>query len=322
MPIIGKRICSLHCAKRDPKNPVPIQIQIGKQVLSSVSATDFDQVPYIVSENIRKVSEFFRLVFNGPLQSSLPDGLLRAKVHEGLEEVKIFWDSEKFELRVGNGDYLFQRLPYHLDLVCHAFTDGILDGVNCPEEVKESLSDVMALLVKFFNESNKNPSEKEWVIGNNLVGGRSPLRSFVNPGCAYDSHSDYKGFGPCKDPQVGLYNKRLKGKDCEGGIPNAGILSSAFYRFWRNTKRHSPYHLGAAPWETTGLVWFRTFEKLKNGARCNNMVDFANLTLGCAYQLHPQNLADPALNEIFTDLVNAWRYVGITEDEGLMIVFG
>lgn len=313
----GDKGGGLHCSPTYQNEPVPIQIRINNQAIPSVSLHDDDPIPSAVYQNIHKISEFYRRMFGYPLKSSRPDGIFVANVHKGTCEANVYWDSQRQEICVGDGDSYFQRLPYSLDIMGHALTDGALDDVlpddGQPGAVKEHLSDVVGLLAEFLDENNRTPLDEDWVIGKNVIDGHFPLRSFVEPGQAFPPRLIYQRSVVCEDLQARSYQARHHNPDFDqGGIHlNSGILNRAFYLFWKNSHL-SPYR-GGAPWETTGWIWFTAFAKIKNGARCESMLDFANLTLASVYDLNPQNRADPELRKVYYYLLNAWRTVGFLE---------
>ena len=265
----------------------------------SAVSTDGDNLLKKVFWNIRKVSNFYKEVFHYPLSPSSQNKTFRAVIHEGNGLVNTYWNPQDQTIHFGDGDAVYRNLPERLDVTAHELTHGLLDSfLPCEGEtgtINEHLCDVMGILIRFYDENKHSPIDEDWVIAKNFVEGRFPLRSFVNPGEAYDKCSIYQ----YRDAQVAHYAHRSMDASVNGGVHvNSGILNRAFYLFW---KRIQPR--GGAPWQMAGTVWFQTIAHIKNGGQCKSMREFANLTVQAAVPLQ-----DPILA---ASLKDAWREVGV-----------
>ncbi len=306
IPLLANEESGLNCFGVQPRDgDVSIKMMDRTRITTEnvdgfvpETSIDGDNLLKKVFWNIRKVSSSYKEVFGYPLSPSGQNKTFLAVIHEGNGLVNTYWNPQDQTIHFGDGDEVFRNLPEHLDITAHELTHGLLDPfLPCEGEagaINEHLCDVMGILIRFYDENKLSPIDEEWVIAKNCVEGRFPLRSFVNPGNAYDKCSTYQ----CRDAQVAHYTHRSMDASDNGGVHvNSGILNRAFYLFW---KRIQPR--GGAPWEMAGTVWFQTIAHIKNGGQCKSMREFANLTV----QAVP--LQDPILA---ASLKDAWREVGV-----------
>lgn len=223
---------------------------------------------------------------------------ITSTVHYGKNYENAFWNGD--QMVYGDGSSLFEAFVSYPDVVGHELTHGITgdrlayDGES--GAVNEHFSDVMGYLIYMYI-NHLTTEEAEWVFAKGILhyGGNSyPLRSFKEPGAAYN----IPGLG--KDLQPAKYSDLYKGSNDNGGVHiNSGIPNHAFYLF--------AMALGGNPWEKAGLIWFTTMMRPGAFSIHASMREFAEATLKTSATLFPE---EPTMTEA---LIRAWREVEVID---------
>lgn len=154
----------------------------------------------------------------------------------------------------GDGDgKLFDAFVKYLDVVGHEMAHGVIGNKLIYKgqagALNEHIADVIGYLV-YMMKNKLTPSTASWLLAENILsynGKKYALRSFKNPGQAYDNPE----LG--KDPQPDRFSNLYTGKDDEGGVHiNSGIPNRAFYLFATQLEE-----IGV-PWIYAGQIWFKT----------------------------------------------------------------
>lgn len=223
---------------------------------------------------------------------------ISSTVHYGKNYENAFWSGD--QVVYGDGSSLFEAFVSFPDVVGHELTHGITgnrlayDGES--GALNEHFSDVMGYLIYMYIH-HLTAEEAEWAFAKGILhynGNSYPLRSFKEPGAAYN----IPGLG--KDLQPAKYSLLYRGSDDNGGVHiNSGIPNHAFYLF--------AMALGGNPWEKAGLIWFTTMTREGAFSTHASMKEFAEATIQTAQTLFPE---EPAISEA---LITAWRNVEVID---------
>jgi hypothetical protein len=226
---------------------------------------------------------------------------IKSCIHPIPQYNNALWDGE--EMVYGDGDGKFLDAFYKfLDIGGHEMSHGVqgnkLDYTNEAGAMNESFADVMGYLVKIRKEHLK-PSTASWLLADGILMNKKktyPLRSFINPGEAYDIPK----FG--KDPQRARYSDLYVGEDDEGGVHiNSGIPNKAFYLFITRLEE-----LGI-DWKLAGMIWFKTMMHPKAFPTNATLKQFAEATILTAESL-PETKNETRLHNA---LSTAWQTVEV-----------
>ncbi len=297
-PFIQNLVRSVYDAQHKEKLP-------GQFVISTKGEQGFPgytQKKNTEDETANKALENALNVFLFYLQQYRYDSIdgkgmpITSSIHFGDNYENAFWDGK--QMIYGDGSELFKAFVYFLDVVGHELTHGVTGNRLTYEgeagALNEHFSDVMGYLVYMF-VNKVDVKHVNWLLADGILqydGKSYPLRSFANPGTAYD----IPDLG--KDPQPATYGNLYQGNDDNGGVHiNSGIPNHAFYLF--------AMELGGYAWEKAGFIWFKTM--MTPGAFKPNasMKDFAQATI---------NTADTAFKEdqqVRDAIRNAWKTVEV-----------
>lgn len=252
-----------------------------------------------VAQAIQKASEVFRFYKDNYQHNSIDGqgGDVTSTVHFGNNYENALW--KKGQMVYGDGSSLFNSFVSFLDVVGHEFTHGVTGSRLAYQgesgAINEHFSDVMGYLIYMY--TNRLTTEQaDWLFAKGILsynGKTYPLRSFKEPGTAYD----IPAFG--KDPQPAKYSDLYKGSGDNGGVHiNSGIPNHAFYLFAEA--------LGGKPWEKAGLIWFTTMKEGTFSSHAS-MKDFAKATITTAKTLFAE---EPG---VYNALIAAWRDVEVID---------
>ncbi|KFY97123.1 hypothetical protein V500_02199, partial [Pseudogymnoascus sp. VKM F-4518 (FW-2643)] len=192
---------------------------------------------------------------------------------------------------------IFDYFTDSLDVVAHEvtqaitqYTAGLWGGVNQPNGLNASISDVFAALVEQWH-FNQTAADADWLIGQNVfpIAIKGPaLRDIANPGTAYDDPI----LG--RDPQIShfsQYNDNLDFYEISG-IPNRAFYLAAI-------------GFGGFAWEKAGKIWYATLtdSRIKAIARTATFKQWADVTVDQANTLFGTSAANIVRN--------AWVTVGV-----------
>jgi len=221
---------------------------------------------------------------------------LHATVHYGVDYDNAFWDGERMVFGDGDGE-VFRGFTRSLSVIGHELAHGViqhtanLEYQGQPGALNESIADVFGALTEQYAAGHA-ATEATWLIGSDIfteeVQGTA-LRSMLEPGTAYDD--DELG----KDPQPGHMRDFVQTTEDNGGVHiNSGIPNRAFAL--------TATTLGGNAWERAGQTWYRA---LTGGLSSTaTFTEFADATVAAAVD-----------DETATATRNAWRTVGVYEDE-------
>lgn len=209
-----------------------------------------------------------------------------------------FWNGQ--QMIYGDGSEIFNPFVNYLDVVGHEMAHGVtgerLLYKGEAGALNEHFSDVMGYLVFLYtNHLGTDDPKATWTIADGIIrdaNGGHPLRSFANPGHAYNTPV----LG--KDPQPAKYPDLYRGREDNGGVHiNSGVPNHAFYLFAKQ--------LGGFAWEKAGLIWFTTMMATGLFRPNASMADFAKATIKIANKLYSNDtLTDNALR-------SAWKTVEV-----------
>jgi len=189
------------------------------------------------------------------------------------------------------------------DILSHEFGHAVIQYlgglryINQSGALNESLADVFAIMRRqYFNKQNANAPDTSWVLAENIFvddrNKKNGLRSFKNPGSAYDISPSRR------DLQVGKMTsfKRCGIDEDNGGVHiNSGIPNHAFYLAATEEQGYS--------WGKIGRIWFKALDE------CNNpdvtFSEFAQKTLTIAkrdFGGNIENIVGQAWTRVEVDL--------------------
>ncbi|KAF4634765.1 hypothetical protein G7Y89_g3347 [Cudoniella acicularis] len=201
---------------------------------------------------------------------------------------------------------MFGGLVGSLEVVVHEMMHGItqihvkLLGLKQPGALDEHLSDVFGIMAKQWHKK-QTVEQADWLIGEDCLIPEQKgfaLRSFANPGTAYEFGSDDFNFrGPAKDPQKSKYTDRFKGSEDRYGVHiDSGIPNKAFYLLAKK--------LGGYSWEKAGQIWYSALTSNEVPKNCE-FRRWARHTVDAAEK-------DPGFGKSVADKVTeAWMEVGV-----------
>ena len=248
--------------------------------------------------------DFFWEVFR---RHSIDDAglVLTATVHYERDFNNSFWDMQRSQIILGDGDHrVFNRFTMALDVIASELAQGVIQSesrlnyTNQSGALFNSISDVFGQLVKQ-HLLKQTADQTDWLVGAGLFTPKVhgvALRSMKAPGTAYDDPM----LG--KDAQVAHMRNYVRTSSDNGGVHfNSGIPNHAFYL--------AATQIGGYAWEKAGRIWYESLR----GSRLRPNTGFrafARLTILKAGQLFGQNgLEQQALHE-------AWSTVGIEISDG------
>lgn len=223
---------------------------------------------------------------------------ITSTVHYGKNYENAFWNGN--QMVYGDGSSLFEQFVSFPDVVGHELTHGITGDRLAYEgesgAVNEHFSDVMGYLIYMYI-NHLTTEEAEWEFAKGILHYKDksyPLRSFKEPGAAYN----IPGLG--KDLQPSKYSNLYKGSNDNGGVHiNSGIPNHAFYLF--------AVTLGGNPWEKAGLIWFTTMMRPGAFPVRATMKEFAEATIKTTQILFPEETT------VCEALIDAWQQVEVIE---------
>ncbi|EON68585.1 hypothetical protein W97_07843, partial [Coniosporium apollinis CBS 100218] len=228
-----------------------------------------------------------------------------------MQHVPVFgngWDNDPWNQGAPLNTWagMFGGFVGSLEVVVHEMMHGItqthaqLQATEEPGALDEHLSDVFGIMAEQW-QKKQTVEEADWLIGEDcLIPERKgfALRSFVNPGTAYEFDSDNLNFrGFAKDPQRAQWSEKYTASEDRYGVHiNSGIPNKAFCLLAKK--------LGGYSWEKAGQIWYSALTSNEVRKDCT-FRRWAMHTVDAARK-------DPGFgNPVADKVLEAWMEVGL-----------
>lgn len=282
-------------------------------------------------ENFGIAFDFFHKVFGrnsidgkgGPLIGIVNFGFFYPNAtwsmdRANMQHVLVFgngWDNDPWKEGAPTKTWagMFGGFVGSLEVVVHEMTHGItqthveLLPEYEPGALEEHLADVFGVMAEQWHKK-QTVEEADWLIGEDCVLPERKgfaLRSFINPGTAYDFTADdfskdnfnFRGFA--KDPQIAHWPISITREDRGGVHINSGIPNKAFYLLAKK--------LGGYSWEKAGQLWYSVLTSNEVPKNCS----FRRWAM---HTIHAAKKDQRFGKNVAEKVEEAWREVGLVPD--------